>query len=98
MPLACLKKHHEEHSDRSERLELALSLASQVSGDVMEKQKTCDYLKRAVEWIGDDADSRARRNAMALAVQMPHDLRSAVSTAGIAASIVAALFFGGEAA
>ena len=98
MLLARLKEHHEQNIIQSERLELALSLASQVPGDAAEKQKTCDFLKRAVEWIGDDADSKARRNAIALAVQMPHDLQAALSTAGVAASIVAALFFGGEAA
>ncbi|BBZ94291.1 hypothetical protein BRDID11004_48060 [Bradyrhizobium diazoefficiens] len=97
MPLARLKEHHEQNIIQNERLELALSLASQVPGDAKEKQKTCDFLKRAVEWIGDDADSGAKRNAMALAVQMPHDLQAAMSTAGIAAFIVAALFFGGEA-
>jgi hypothetical protein len=72
----------------------ALSLASQVPGDGAEKQKTIDFLPRVIDWIGQDADSGAKRNALALALQLPSDPASATAVTALVQSLISSLFAG----
>jgi hypothetical protein len=86
------ERQNQETDELKANTELALSLASQMQGDLAEKQKTCEYLKRAIEWIGADGDSMAKRTALILAAQCPENMAAALATVGIASSIILALF------
>lgn len=91
-----VERQQESGEATSEEVDIGLSLAAQLPSDVAEKQKTCAYLTEALVWIGSDGNSRAKRNAMALAVQMPADPARAAKVTNVISSIILA-FFGGAA-
>ncbi|WP_316205771.1 hypothetical protein [Bradyrhizobium sp. SZCCHNS1012] len=96
--LKTLAARLEGHPEQSEVVtDLAMSLAAQMPGTAADKQKICEFMAWAVEWVGDDSDSRAKRNALALAAQMPADYGSAISVCLLARSIISVLFGGGGA-
>jgi hypothetical protein len=86
------ERQNQEQDELKANTELALSLASQMQGDLGQKQKTCEFLKEAIEWIGNDADAMAKRTAMILAAQCPENVAAALATVSIASSIILALF------